>query len=259
MDWFWPSGSSVTMNVERFERETTSVWTFRLPCRVGFAFGIFAASSFASSGLGFSMTLRCTRQPEKHLRHSARLPFRLVEPRDLTGRRIPPPLARDEPAVTGPLARPSSVGAKGGDPHAHQALHPRRQHRHRGGNGEFPRERRPLRRRFSRNTKSSDRGSSCVCRLRDGQPAQHRLRSLGGRLDCLCARTAGAPASARAAASSGRSASRSTSARSRRQAPRSLKASVRVASRTASSAVASASPKAPPRASSLARVLRQAH
>ena len=31
IDWFCPSGSSVTMNVERFERETTSVWTFRLP------------------------------------------------------------------------------------------------------------------------------------------------------------------------------------------------------------------------------------
>jgi hypothetical protein len=44
------------MNVERFERETTSVWTFRLPCAVGFAFGIFAASAFASSRLGFSVT-----------------------------------------------------------------------------------------------------------------------------------------------------------------------------------------------------------
>ena len=55
--WFWPSGSSVTMYVERFERETTSVWTFRFPCRVGFAFGIFAASSFASAGDGFSITL----------------------------------------------------------------------------------------------------------------------------------------------------------------------------------------------------------
>ena len=57
IDWFWPSGSSVTMNVERFERETTSVCTFRLPWRVGFAFGIFAASSLTSSGLGFSITL----------------------------------------------------------------------------------------------------------------------------------------------------------------------------------------------------------
>ena len=48
--WFCPSGSSVTMNVERFERETTSVWTFRFPCCVGFAFGIFAASSLTSAG-----------------------------------------------------------------------------------------------------------------------------------------------------------------------------------------------------------------
>jgi hypothetical protein len=31
IDWFCPSGSSVTRNVERFERETTSVCTLRLP------------------------------------------------------------------------------------------------------------------------------------------------------------------------------------------------------------------------------------
>src|SRR4030095_14221196 len=45
------------MNVERFERDTTSVWTFRFPCRVGFAFGIFAASALASAGEGLSITL----------------------------------------------------------------------------------------------------------------------------------------------------------------------------------------------------------
>src|SRR5919109_2518071 len=56
VDWFWPSGSSVTMKVERFERETTSVWTFRFPWRVGRALGIRAASSLSSSGGGFSTT-----------------------------------------------------------------------------------------------------------------------------------------------------------------------------------------------------------
>src|SRR5437763_7520414 len=44
------------MNVERFERLTTSVWTLTLPKRVGCAFGMRAASSFRSSGDGFSMT-----------------------------------------------------------------------------------------------------------------------------------------------------------------------------------------------------------
>jgi len=29
--WFWPSGSSVTMNVEPFERFTTLVWTLTFP------------------------------------------------------------------------------------------------------------------------------------------------------------------------------------------------------------------------------------
>ena len=56
IDWFWPSGSSVTRNVERFERETTSVATLRLPYRVARAFGMRAASSFASCGLGLSNT-----------------------------------------------------------------------------------------------------------------------------------------------------------------------------------------------------------
>src|SRR5438445_9187198 len=55
--WFWPSGSSVTMNVERLERLTTSVWTFRFPYRVGRAFGIRAASSLTVCGSGFSTTL----------------------------------------------------------------------------------------------------------------------------------------------------------------------------------------------------------
>src|SRR5215208_7381480 len=56
IDWFWPSGSSVTIKVDRVDRATTSVWTFRLPWRVGRAFGIEAASSLSSSGLGLSMT-----------------------------------------------------------------------------------------------------------------------------------------------------------------------------------------------------------
>jgi hypothetical protein len=55
--WFCPSGSSVTMKVERFERDTTSVWTFKFPYPVGFAFGISSASALASSGDGFSITL----------------------------------------------------------------------------------------------------------------------------------------------------------------------------------------------------------
>src|SRR6266566_5665928 len=54
--WFWPSGSSVTRNVERLERASTCVCTFRLPYFVGRAVGIFAASSLTSSGLGFSIT-----------------------------------------------------------------------------------------------------------------------------------------------------------------------------------------------------------
>ena len=55
--WFCPSGSSVTMYVERFERDTTWVWTFRFPYFVPVAFDIFAASSFASAADGFSITL----------------------------------------------------------------------------------------------------------------------------------------------------------------------------------------------------------
>src|SRR5918996_6493388 len=55
--WFWPSGSSVTMYVERFERDTTSVCTLRLPYSVGRAFGISAAKDFSSSALGFSWIL----------------------------------------------------------------------------------------------------------------------------------------------------------------------------------------------------------
>ena len=56
IDWFWPSGSSVTRKVERFERETTSVAMLMFPYWVGRAFGIRAVSSFASSGLGLSIT-----------------------------------------------------------------------------------------------------------------------------------------------------------------------------------------------------------
>src|SRR5438093_12132899 len=54
--WFCPSGSSVTMYVEPFERASTVVWTFRLPYLVFRAVGIFAASALISSGLGFSIT-----------------------------------------------------------------------------------------------------------------------------------------------------------------------------------------------------------
>src|SRR4051812_17715367 len=45
------------MNVDPFERLTTSVWTFRFPWRVGFAFGIRDASSLRASASGFSTTL----------------------------------------------------------------------------------------------------------------------------------------------------------------------------------------------------------
>src|ERR687892_1557261 len=54
--WFWPSGSSVTTKVQRFDRATHSVCTLRLPYRVGLAFGISAANAFSSSALGFSWT-----------------------------------------------------------------------------------------------------------------------------------------------------------------------------------------------------------
>src|SRR6476620_1666477 len=54
--WFCPSGSSVTRNVERFERASTCVCTFRLSYFVERAVGIFAVSSLTSSGLGFSIT-----------------------------------------------------------------------------------------------------------------------------------------------------------------------------------------------------------
>src|SRR5437588_3468100 len=56
-DWFWPSGTSATRYVERFERARTFVWTLRLPYFVPRAVGIFAASALTSSGLGFSITL----------------------------------------------------------------------------------------------------------------------------------------------------------------------------------------------------------
>jgi hypothetical protein len=56
IDWFWPSGSSVTRYVEPFERASTSVCTLRFPYFVGRAVCIFAASSLTSSGLGFAMT-----------------------------------------------------------------------------------------------------------------------------------------------------------------------------------------------------------
>src|SRR5436305_11104301 len=54
--WFCPSASSVTRNVDRFDRASTSVCTFRFPYFVGRAVGIFAASSLTSSALGFSTT-----------------------------------------------------------------------------------------------------------------------------------------------------------------------------------------------------------
>src|SRR5918999_3008751 len=55
-DWFCPSGSSVAMKVEPFERDTTSVCTFRFPYFVARAFGISAASALSSAGEGFSIT-----------------------------------------------------------------------------------------------------------------------------------------------------------------------------------------------------------
>src|SRR6476660_5225493 len=54
--WFWPSGSSVTRNVDPFERASTCVCTFRFPYFVGRAVGIFPVSSFRAAGLGFSIT-----------------------------------------------------------------------------------------------------------------------------------------------------------------------------------------------------------
>src|SRR5215218_4675632 len=56
IDWFCPSGASVTTNVERFERDATLVVTLRLPYAVGRALGILAVSSLTSSGLGLSIT-----------------------------------------------------------------------------------------------------------------------------------------------------------------------------------------------------------
>src|SRR5882762_6979561 len=53
--WFCPSGSSVTRNVERLERASTCVCTFRLPYFVARAVGIIAASSLTASALGFAI------------------------------------------------------------------------------------------------------------------------------------------------------------------------------------------------------------
>jgi len=53
--WFWPSGSSVTMKVERLERLTTSVWTLRFRNRVQRALGMRAVSSLSSCGSGLSI------------------------------------------------------------------------------------------------------------------------------------------------------------------------------------------------------------
>ena len=91
--------------------------------------------------------------------------------------------------MTAPFGRPSSVGAKGGDPHAHQASHPSRQHHHRGRDGELPRRRRPLTATRSGNARRARRGSPCVCTrqasTRSAWPAQ-----LAPRRDFPCARTA---------------------------------------------------------------------
>ena len=73
IDWFWPSGSSVTRNVERFERETTSVATLRLPCFVGRAFGMRAASSLRLLRARIVDHRGRLRQPEGHLRHGGML------------------------------------------------------------------------------------------------------------------------------------------------------------------------------------------
>ena len=70
IDWFWPSGSSVTRKVERFERETTSVAMLMFPYWVGRAFGIRAVSSFASVRARVVDHRGRRGQPERHLRHA---------------------------------------------------------------------------------------------------------------------------------------------------------------------------------------------
>src|SRR5436190_1549745 len=119
--WFCPSGSSVTMNVERFERDTTSVWTFRFPYRVGFAFVISAASALASAGEGLSITLAASGSRNSIFataRDLTQAPPDSFLPRACGDSRCP--LAVREATVTSPFGRSQSVGAKGGDPHALQ-------------------------------------------------------------------------------------------------------------------------------------------
>src|SRR4051794_20968062 len=53
-----PMGSSLTRYVEPVLRDSTSVCTLTLPYAVRRAFGIAAASSCSSSGVGFSRTER---------------------------------------------------------------------------------------------------------------------------------------------------------------------------------------------------------
>src|SRR5918995_2519894 len=110
--WFCASGSSVTRKVERFERLTTSVEMLMFPKRVGRAFGIRAVSSFASAGLGLSITeaaggsrnaIFATRTPSLASRNAGS--YRGSE---LMNR----PLAAREGAVAGPAERGAR---KGGD------------------------------------------------------------------------------------------------------------------------------------------------
>src|SRR5580765_4605388 len=66
--WFWPSGSSVTRNVEPFERASTFVWTLRFPYLVGRARHLRGERLDLLRGRVLDHPLRL-RQPEQHLRH----------------------------------------------------------------------------------------------------------------------------------------------------------------------------------------------
>ena len=160
-------------------------------------------------------------QPEQHLRHGAILPRRPGIP---PCERLSRSLAAGEPAVTSPFARAPSVGAKGGDPHAHQALHSRRQRRHGGPYGEFPGRRRPLRGPTSGLTGPTQdheelRTELFVSFVYATVSSLSIARAASAETRLPLRSNKRRPSSTRSAASAGRSASRSTSARSSRTAP----------------------------------------
>src|SRR5437868_9008345 len=87
IDWFWPSGSSVTRYVDFFDRARTFVWTFRFPYRVSRAVRIFAASALTSAGLGFSIT-EAASGSRNSIFATLGAPFDEDEPVDLSGAAI---------------------------------------------------------------------------------------------------------------------------------------------------------------------------